>query len=220
MNKELLRRVAVQADVSEFEVSQYDEKGEHPLVHFLSSTVIPRSSRFPRTTAYYYLDWFPHEMSYVWMLSDEDLEEFRSLDRDEYLRLMRSVIHRLANRGDVVILGRGGQVMLEDRKDALHVRTVAPLENRIRRVMERMEIEYDSVAKLTKKTDRDRSRYIKNYYCADWDDPELYHLILDTGKMDMAVHLRSTGCGGFVGKDGSKGHLTRVKRGNVCSAII
>ena len=45
-------------------------------------------------------------------------------------------MHELAERGDVILVGRGGNRILRDDPRAFHVRLVAPMPVRVRRVME------------------------------------------------------------------------------------
>ena len=49
---------------------------------------------------------------------------------------MCQIMHELAERGDVILVGRGGSQILKDDPQAFHVRLVAPLPVRVRRVME------------------------------------------------------------------------------------
>jgi cytidylate kinase len=60
-----------------------------------------------------------------------DLTRFYSA---RYLHLAKQMIRTLAARGHVVIMGRGAQVVLKEAPRVLHVRIVAPLPTRIRRV--------------------------------------------------------------------------------------
>src|SRR5436305_7831996 len=47
-----------------------------------------------------------------------------------YQETLRYLVEAAANAGHVVIVGRGGQVLLADWRDVLHVRVVSPLEQR------------------------------------------------------------------------------------------
>ena len=40
---------------------------------------------------------------------------------------------------------------------------------------------YDSAAQMIKAHDRASQDYLKHYYDIDWDDPLLYHLVINTG---------------------------------------
>ncbi len=50
------------------------------------------------------------------------------------IALVKGVIDAAHKRGNVLIVGRGGQAILHGQPDVLHVRIEAPLEHRIRRL--------------------------------------------------------------------------------------
>ena len=50
---------------------------------------------------------------------------------------LNSVIYQLANQGDGVFLGRGGQILLKSFSCALHVRVIASREKRIQNLIKR-----------------------------------------------------------------------------------
>ena len=54
--------------------------------------------------------------------------------RKKFLHLIQSVIYDLARKGNVVIVGRGGQILLKDLPGALHVRIAAPDKTRAKRL--------------------------------------------------------------------------------------
>ena len=60
-----------------------------------------------------------------------------SVEGRAYQETMGDIITAAATTGHVVIVGRGGQVLLADRRDVLHVRIVAPLEQRVAYVVRR-----------------------------------------------------------------------------------
>jgi len=43
----------------------------------------------------------------------------------------------------------------------------------------------ENAQKLAEQHDRWRQLYLRNYYDVDWDDPLLYHLTINTGKMEL-----------------------------------
>jgi hypothetical protein len=56
------------------------------------------------------------------------------LDQERYLAVTQSLLRPIGRRGRAIVLGRGGQVVLSGMKDALHLRIVAPLAARVKRV--------------------------------------------------------------------------------------
>lgn len=100
---------------------------------------------------------------------------------------LKQLILAAYSQGNVVVLGRGGQVVLRDRPDVLHVRLQAPLEMRIRRHGERAGLTADAAREQVLKRDRASVDFVKRYYNADVADPSLYDLIISTAKITPAA---------------------------------
>ncbi len=107
------------------------------------------------------------------------------LSQDTYRKLIEDVIRDVASKGSAVIVGRAGQVILKDHKWALHVHVVAPFERRVQQTMNREGLTRVEAEKRVRESDRDRGGYTRTYYKADWDDPLLYHLVVNTGRLDV-----------------------------------
>jgi cytidylate kinase len=90
----------------------------------------------------------------------------------------------------VVIVGRGGQAILRDKKDVFHVRVIASLEHRLEVVMKQMGFDQNSAAKLIRQNDKRQTRFIRHCYGVDWDDATLYHLIVNTGEMGVELSAK------------------------------
>src|SRR5438128_12298893 len=67
-----------------------------------------------------------------------------SIETLAYQDTIRHIITAAANTGHVVIVGRGGQVLLADRREVLHIRVVAPLELRVAYVARREGLAMDA----------------------------------------------------------------------------
>ena len=89
--------------------------------------------------------------------------------------------------GNIVVEGRGSQGVLRDKPGVLHVRFVAPVEQRIEYLKKRDNIGTDEARKRAKEADAAQVDYIRRYFGADINDPTLYHLIINTGKITQAV---------------------------------
>lgn len=110
-----------------------------------------------------------------------------------YAELVRQVIQEYAQLGDVILVGRGSQVILHDLPNACHLRVRAPETLRVSRLVERLGIEPKEAERQIHQSDKERNRYMHHYYNVDWDDPDLYHLVINTGKVsvDLTTHLVS-----------------------------
>jgi cytidylate kinase len=102
-----------------------------------------------------------------------------------YHQAVRQVMLELAEEGGVVILGRAGQVILRGRPDVLHVRLIAPAGLRAGRIAALQNISLEAAAAQVQASDRHRSNYLRRFYKARWDNPELYDLLLNTADLSV-----------------------------------
>lgn len=102
-------------------------------------------------------------------------------------------ILRLAELGNVIIIGRGANVITARLKHVFHVRLVAPLEKRIERIQQTENLTAKAAARFIEKEDAGRKRYLKKYFDADIDDPLLYHLVINTGAVSCEQAVRIIG---------------------------
>ncbi len=109
------------------------------------------------------------------------------LDESRAIKLVQNAIRTVAEQGQVVILGRGAQIILQDRPNALHVRVVAPWEDRVQRVKLqyafRGEDARTRAQDLIFQQDDASADYVRRFYDVRIDDPQLYHLVLNTGRL-------------------------------------
>jgi cytidylate kinase len=107
-----------------------------------------------------------------------------------YLDRLNSVMYELASRGNAVFLGRGGHMLLQGTKCALHVRVVASPETRIQNLMKK-NFQREEAIQAMEKSDREREAFIKYAFGVDWDQPELYDIVLNMDHLtvDLGVDL-------------------------------
>ncbi len=81
---------------------------------------------------------------------------------------------------NAVIMGRGGNFLLKDIPYALRIRTTAPLETRIERVMEKIGANRERAQWEIEKADSEMAGAVYLIYGRRWDDPAEYDLVFDT----------------------------------------
>jgi|YelNatPaOPRAMG01_1025707.scaffolds.fasta_scaffold76627_2 cytidylate kinase len=115
----------------------------------------------------------------------------QTFDEEGCLLFVQEVIKRLRDWGDVVIVGRGGQIILKDAPNTLHVRIIAPLEKRIENIMKERNMAREEALRFILEKDKSAEEYLRRFYNIDWNNPELYHLVLNTGflSIDSAVEI-------------------------------
>jgi hypothetical protein len=104
-----------------------------------------------------------------------------------YVRMVGLVIRGLAKEGNVLIVGRGGQVLLRKHPGAFHVQIVAPFAQRVRTVMVSEKLDKRAAESRVRANDRARADYLRRYHGVDWLDPTLYHLVINTGHVPVAA---------------------------------
>ena len=87
--------------------------------------------------------------------------------------------------GNVVIVGRGANVITAKLKNTFHVRLIASLEKRVEHIKELMDMNEKEALTYIKKEDENRKKYLKSYFHVDADDPLLYHMTINT---DLLTH--------------------------------
>jgi len=107
-----------------------------------------------------------------------------------YVRMAGLVIRGLAHEGNVLIVGRGGQMLLKDYPGALHVQTVAPFTKRVEVVTSRYGLSERDAQQRVRASDRARFDYVRRYHDADWLDPTLYHLVLNTASLPAPAAVK------------------------------
>ncbi len=104
-----------------------------------------------------------------------------------YMKTMTAIIRELGDRGDIVVLGRGSQMILRDLPVALHVLTVAPEELRIQRLAEREGISLQEAERRLQESDRTRAAFYRKFWRVEVGDSSLYDLTLETSKLSYEV---------------------------------
>ena len=104
-----------------------------------------------------------------------------ALDEGASVNLVKDTIVAAYERDNVVIVGRGGQAVLRDKPGVLHVRITAPQGARALRVKERDNIPLSKATELVRSKDQGATDYLKRFLDINWENPLLYHLIINTG---------------------------------------
>jgi cytidylate kinase len=100
-----------------------------------------------------------------------------------YLAMVEHWIYKSALKNNVVILGRGGNYLLETIPYSLRVRITASVEDRCRILSGRFGIDEAEARRILKRSDHQRSTYIDRAYRRNWDNPDDYDMTLNCGRM-------------------------------------
>jgi cytidylate kinase len=107
------------------------------------------------------------------------------IDEEIYIDYLVVLISQMADEGDVVILGRGSQYILNDLPDSYHVLLINHFENRVKFMMERYKLSQQKATQVVKSEDKRRINLYRKIGKQDYDQPELYHLVINMARVDM-----------------------------------
>jgi len=173
LDRGIVAQVAVRSGIPEEELESYDER--LPSFWQRVTAALASSSPEPQIVTGDYIDEVP-----------------TASVQERLLAITRSVIEEAAERGNAVIIGRGGAFILGRRPGTLHVQLHASLDARVRYLMSRVEAippdarpEEKSLRETCKSVDAARGEYIKRVFGADWLDARNYDLAIDTGRLGV-----------------------------------
>jgi cytidylate kinase len=101
-----------------------------------------------------------------------------------------TILH-LAELGNVILVGRGANMITRDLSHVLHVRLIGSMERRQERVEVRHKIQAAAARRFIAREDAARKRYVRKHFDQDIESPLLYHLVINTDwvTIDEAVSL-------------------------------
>lgn len=102
-----------------------------------------------------------------------------------YREKVTAIIEEQAREGNVLLVGRGAQVVLANRRDVLHARIFAPRDLRCANVQARCGVPIEASAARVDASDRARAMFHKRAYGVKWDDPALYDVVLNMAHLSV-----------------------------------
>jgi cytidylate kinase len=119
-------------------------------------------------------------------LVDRILKDERGyIDEEIYLDYLVLIIAQIADEGNAVILGRGSQYILNDHPDAFHILMIDEFENRVRFMKEHYALSDSRATRVVKGEDKRRNALFQKLGKTDYDDPFLYHLVLNMSRISL-----------------------------------
>ena len=160
-DREIIQRLAKEARVSPHWVESFEKEAGSRLSRFISNMVARK--------------WVDRVLK----------DEHGYLDEQSYLDYLVLIIAQIADEGDVVLLGRGSQYILDDHPEAVHVLLTDKLENRVRFVTDKFQLTERKAAQMVENEDKRRATLYGRLGKRDYDEPMLYHLVLNMGRVNM-----------------------------------
>jgi cytidylate kinase len=106
-------------------------------------------------------------------------------DDSALFRDQAQVIMEEALESGAVILGRAGAAAFQDRGDVLRVRLFGPREARIAQAVRILDVDQPTAEARLPEVDRARAQYVRRLYGVDIDEPDLFHLHIDSTAVSL-----------------------------------
>jgi cytidylate kinase len=115
----------------------------------------------------------------------------RYIDGFKYVELLNLIIPKIAKDGNAVIVGRGGQYILQNFDDTYHLLLIAKEEDRVKFIEEHYRASGTRAAQVIRRMDKRRANLFSYFRRKDFDDPTLYDLIINMSllSIDQAQEL-------------------------------
>jgi len=111
----------------------------------------------------------------------------------ELVRHLAETMLGLARRGNVILVGRGGNRVAAQLPHVVHARLVAPRAVRVRRVEVSCQLSAAAAADFVARTDRARHRFLRQNFGPGADDPSAYDITLNTARLGLDLSARMLG---------------------------
>jgi len=102
-------------------------------------------------------------------------------EAERYFDALRRIIGEFFAAGDAIIVGRGAGFILRDQ-GVLHVRMIADMPFRVRRVIEVRWANEPRAKEIIKQSDHNRAAFHRKFLNVDWNDPLQYDLVIPTSR--------------------------------------
>ena len=104
--------------------------------------------------------------------------------RDAHFNLIRATFLKLCrDKGNLVYHGLSGQELVRGVSHVLRVLVIAQEDFRVETATRRLGIEADEVYAMIHKADNKISKWSRHMYGFEWNDPSLYDLVLQIGRI-------------------------------------
>ncbi|HTW49025.1 MAG TPA: cytidylate kinase-like family protein [Acidobacteriaceae bacterium] len=108
------------------------------------------------------------------------------LDARRIAAVSETAVQTAFSSGPSVIVGRGSQFFLRNRRDVFHVFLYASRDFKIRRLIS-TGITQDKAIEQVDTTDQSRAAFVRQYLGLKWPEPHLYHAMFNTEMGESAA---------------------------------
>ena len=168
INEDMIKDAASKLNVSSGQVHYFEKEGASKLMRFIDKLV---NTNF---------------------IDRHISERYGYVNERNYVEVIRKIITELYEKGNIIIIGRGGQFILKDYPKTRHILLVQELSSRIEFMMKYYNLSLAEAEKAIKQRDQIRNRFLGFFAeTSRIDDPIHYDLVINMDRvgMDKAENL-------------------------------
>jgi cytidylate kinase len=162
INEDMIKDAASKLNVSSGQVHNFEKDGASKLM------------------------WFIDKMINTSFIDRHISERYSYVNEQSYVEVIRKIIIELHEKGNMIIIGRGGQYILKDFPGTRHILLVQELSSRIRFMMKNYNLSLSEAEKAIKQRDQIRTRFLGFFTDKGHiDDPNNYDLVINMDRISM-----------------------------------
>jgi len=112
----------------------------------------------------------------------EELFGIHPTKREMAHNLSKSIL-KLADMGNVIIVGRGAFYITRHHRNGLHIRLIGSLQKRVKHMVDEYSLSLKQAEEYIRKEDSQRHDYVKKLFGVDLNDPHFYDLVINTDRV-------------------------------------
>ena len=184
LDREIMTKIADALNVDEKRVLEIDEG-------VVGNRFFERLKNIFEKAAFYSGD--PYYGSDIFEYLTEEYEDIieviyenKEISSEIYFEKLRAIVNELSQIGNVVMVGRGASIILNDSKETLKISMVADKPERVNRIAERYNVDDEKAELIIETRDRARQLNFKNMFGIEYpDSPSIYDVVINTSKISI-----------------------------------
>ena len=102
------------------------------------------------------------------------------------MEIVRGIFEELHEKGNVIIIGRGGQYILKGYSNTHHVLLVGDMKSRIQMIMDSYQLTEDKAKVMIKQREDQRAQVLRLFAGHEFhDNPIYYDLVINTTQVSL-----------------------------------
>ena len=118
-------------------------------------------------------------------VSESSIPAMNSLSNDALFKVQSDVIRKLAEEKSCLFMGRCADYILRDNPRSVNIFITSNKEDRIKRLVNRLELSAEDAERFMEKGDKKRAEYYNYYTSKKWGIASSYHLCINSSMLGI-----------------------------------